>query len=179
MRIFSNSDLVIQKVIGSRIAVNDKIKNDWDSNIHCQGHQNKISGLLDIQKGLLTVLSRYKGGGGCSGTNSFSYNSNFGDGGEFSSSNDSIFGDLPVGDLCWGIRSWIGKSSTEWRSDSSSRWDFSDFGGMNLTEFWFSSGSYELKNLVFDQITKKLWKVCSTCIKDLVILWKKSCSQEK
>ena len=139
MRVYNNSDSVIQKVIGSRIAANDKIRNDWDLNIHCQGHQNKISGLLDIQKGLLTVLSLYKGGGCCSGTNSFSYNSNFGDGGTFSSSNDSNFGDLPV-DFC------VGKSSNEWRSDSSSRWDFSDFGGMNLTRFWFSSGSYEIKN---------------------------------
>ena len=40
---------------------------------------------------------------------------------------------------------------------------------------------YNLRVLLthfMDQITKKLWKVCSTCIKDLVILWKKSCSQK-
>ena len=141
MRIFDNSDSVIQKEIGSRIVANDKIRNDWDLNIHCQGHQNKMSGLWDIQKGLLTVLSWYKGGGGCSGTNSFSYNSNFGDWGTFSSSNDSIFGDF--GDLGSVIGGWNDRSSIAWRSDSASRWDFSDFGGINLTEFSFSS--YETK----------------------------------
>ena len=144
MRIFDKSDSVIQKEIGSRIVANDKIRNDWDLNIHCQGHQNKISGLGDNQKGLLTVSSRCRGGGGCSGTNSFSYNSNFGDWGTkvgISSSTDSNFGDF--GGFGPGVRGWNGKSSIEWRSDSSSRWDFSDFGGMNLTEFWFSSGSYK------------------------------------
>ena len=144
MRIFDKSDSVIQKEIGSRIVANDKIRNDWDLNIHCQGHQNKISGLEDIQKGLLTVLSRYIGVGGCSGTNSFSYNSNFGDWGTkvgISSSIDSNFGDF--GDFGFGFPDRNGKSFIEWRSASSSRWDFSDFGGINLTEFWFSSGSYK------------------------------------
>ena len=149
MRIFSNSDSVIQEEIGSRIVANDKIRNDWDLNIHCQGHQNKISGLGDIQKGLLTVSSRYIGVDGCSGTNSFSYNSNFGDWGTkvgISSSIDSNFGD--IGDFGFGFPDRNGKSFIEWRSASSSRWDFSDFGGMNLTEFWFSSGSYKNGSVV-------------------------------